>query len=314
MTHGGYGLTLFSMTVFVTWAYFWQSELPTAWDLRVSSLKRMAPLFSAYDRPCYQKLVPSHIADIQCYPNEIHQCFKAGGFTVKLKSAIGHAVALDEAHEMSINRDMKMAVVRPTQPYLKKTTFFFSYRIKAQKQLASQLFPTTPETFQKSQILDNTTSTKHWEENIQKMRSLITQHKLFTIGANRGLVNIFTGLPATQEQAHDLLKARELGEKSYINYVTHHILQLPSVANAPVRRRRLLTMAPPKSTKVRLSQKEREMRDTNKYLRRRLAWCNQTGQQYDASEEQYSLLPRALAEVDGSPHKGSSSRHIVTSL
>ena len=63
---------------------------------------------------------------------------------------------------------MKMAVVRPTQPYLKKTTFFFSYCVKAQKQLASQLFPTTLETSQKSQILDNTTSTKHWEENIQK--------------------------------------------------------------------------------------------------------------------------------------------------
>lgn len=137
------------------------------------------------------------------------------------------------------------------------------------------------------------------------MCSLITQHKVFTIGANRGLVNVFTGVPATQEQAHDLLMARELGEKSYINYVTHHILQLPSVANAPVRRKRLLTMAPPKSTKVRLSQKEREVRDTNKYLRRRLAWCNQTGQQYDASEEQYSLLPRALAKVDGSPHKAN---------
>ena len=105
------------------------------WNLRVSSLKRMAPLFCAYDRPCYQKLLPSHIADIQSYPNEILNCFKAGGFTVKIKGGIGHAVALDEAHEMCINRDMKMAVARPTQPYLRKTTFFFSYRIKAQKQL-----------------------------------------------------------------------------------------------------------------------------------------------------------------------------------
>ena len=80
----------------------------------------MAPLFSAYDRPCYQKLIPRHIADIYSYPEDIIHCFKRGGFTVKIKGGIGHAVALDEAHEMCINRDMEMAVVRPTLPYLKK--------------------------------------------------------------------------------------------------------------------------------------------------------------------------------------------------
>lgn len=82
--------------------------------LRISSLKSMAPLFSAYDRPCYQRILPNHIADIESYPDEVRQCFEAGGFTVKVTRGIGHAVALDEAHEMCINRDMKMAVVRPT--------------------------------------------------------------------------------------------------------------------------------------------------------------------------------------------------------
>lgn len=111
------------------------------WDLRLSSIKTMAPLFFAYDRPCYQRLVPDHLADLLSYPREIIDCFRAGGFTVKVKGGIGHAVAMNEAHEMCINRDMKMAVVRPTIPYLKKTTFFFSYRIEAQKQLSCQLFP-----------------------------------------------------------------------------------------------------------------------------------------------------------------------------
>ena len=80
----------------------------------------MAPLFCAYDRPCYQKLVPNHIADLQNYSSEIIECFQAGGFTIKIKGGIGHAVALDEAHEMCINRDMKMAVTRPSLPYLQK--------------------------------------------------------------------------------------------------------------------------------------------------------------------------------------------------
>ena len=66
------------------------------WELRVSSLKNMAPLFSAYDRPCYQKLVPSHLADIECYDDQILNCFRAGGFTVKVKGGVGQAVALDE--------------------------------------------------------------------------------------------------------------------------------------------------------------------------------------------------------------------------
>ena len=77
----------------------------------MSSLKCMPPLFSAYDHPCYQKLIPNHIGNIASFPNEIINCFEAGGFTVKIKDGLGHAVALDEAHEMCVNCDMKMAVV-----------------------------------------------------------------------------------------------------------------------------------------------------------------------------------------------------------
>lgn len=100
------------------------------WELRMSSLKRVVPLFCAYDRPCYQRLIPNHIACVHNYPAEIIDSFKKGGFTVKVKGGIGHAVAIDEAHEMLINRDMKMAVARPTTPYLKKTTHFFHVALK----------------------------------------------------------------------------------------------------------------------------------------------------------------------------------------
>ena len=110
------------------------------------------------------------------------------------------------------------------------------------------------------------------------MRLLIAEHRLFTleIESNRGVVNLFTNVRATVEQAHDLLNARQIGKQGYINYVTHHLMQLPSV-NIPIRRKQLLTMAPLKATKRRISQKQKEQHDTLKCLRKRLAWCNQTG-------------------------------------
>ena len=47
-------------------------------------------------------------------------CCKAygGAFTVNILGRKGHAVALDEAHEMCINKDMKYPVVRPSKEYL----------------------------------------------------------------------------------------------------------------------------------------------------------------------------------------------------
>jgi len=109
-------------------------------------------------------------------------------------------------------------------------------------------------------VLDNTSTTKHWDENVQRMCSLVSQHKVFTQNAtiNRGLVNMFTGTQATPEQSCDLLNARKIGQQGYINYVTHNTLRLSSVTNLPVRCKQLLTMAPPKATKRRLSQKEKE--------------------------------------------------------
>ena len=101
----------------------------------MSSLKNTAPLFTAYDRPCYQRLLPDHIIDVQCYPETILRALEGGAFTVKLSPGLGHAIALDEAHEMCVNKDMKMSVVRSTLPYLKKTLHFHSYRIKAHKQI-----------------------------------------------------------------------------------------------------------------------------------------------------------------------------------
>ena len=81
-----------------------------------------------------------------------------------------------------------------------------------------------------------------------------------SLTANRGLVNVFSGLKASPEQSHDLLNFREIGTTDLVNYVNHHILKIPST-NAPKRKNKLVTMAPKKTVSKRImNQKELDAR------------------------------------------------------
>ena len=46
------------------------------WDLRNSSIKLLAPVFSAFYRPIYQSLIPRHIFDVLTLPNGIRTHLK----------------------------------------------------------------------------------------------------------------------------------------------------------------------------------------------------------------------------------------------
>ena len=280
------------------------------WNLRVSSLKLMAPLFCAYDRTTYQRLIPNHLAAIQTFPPMIIDCFKKGGFAINVKGGSGHYVGLDEAHEMCINKDME-AVVRPTQAYLQKTSLFLRHRIDLHKALMKQLFQGSTETTEntKPSVFDLTSEVKKREENINSMISAIEDSNLLPqeVHNNRGLVNYFSNKEATHQQAFDLLNFRKIGSDDLTQYIKHRILRQPSTS-APVRRHKLLTMAPQtKVSKRSMNLQKKEHDQITKCLRQRLAWCNRTGQTYDPSVEQYSTYPRAIADVNGLPHKGSKA-------
>ncbi len=177
--------------------------------------------------------------------------------------------------------------------------------------MLQQLYPSGSSSEDETSVFDMSSVARVYTSNITAMREIIVDKSLLPTQTptNRGLLNVFTGLVATPVQTKDLLDARNVGSKQYINYVEYYILQKPSTANAPVRKKKLQTMANPATkSKKRMSVKEREQKRIEKCLRRRLSWCNQKGNSYETGLEQYSIYPRAIADCEGIPQKGCKAK------
>ena len=230
----------------------------------------MAPLFTAFDRDYHERIIPYHLADVERFPAEVLECLKSGCFTASITGKPFHSVALDEVHEMCVNKDLKAAVTRPTKSYLQKTTLFFNYHIKAF--IVNELFPekNTSHSYNPN-ILNSTPQARRIEDNIH-----MRDNNLLTVipATNRGIINVFSGQKATPEQQNDMLNFRSIGTQAYLDYVNHNILHTPSSTKAPLRCHRLLTMKSTRQCAKRSNPKEKEQRQVIKCLHRKLAWYN----------------------------------------
>ena len=104
-------------------------------------IKMMAPIFSAFDHTTYQNLIAQNLADIQSLPQEVLNAFKRGGFVVSITGQVCHSVAVDEAHEMCINKDYKTSIVRPTPNYISRVANYIPLCNKYLQNLRNQIFP-----------------------------------------------------------------------------------------------------------------------------------------------------------------------------
>ena len=105
------------------------------WNLQVASIKSMAAVFTAFDHPNYQKLISQHLEDVLTMPAPIKAMFQQGAFVVSICGRPWHSVAIDESHEMLINKDCKMSIVRPLPDYINRIARYMPYRTKAVKKL-----------------------------------------------------------------------------------------------------------------------------------------------------------------------------------
>ena len=80
-----------------------------SWSPHMASLKESCPLFTAFDRVNYLKILHQHFAEILCLPENIRHCFEKEGFVCNIRGTKMHAVGLDEAHEMLVNKILRLA-------------------------------------------------------------------------------------------------------------------------------------------------------------------------------------------------------------
>ena len=85
------------------------------WKLRLGGIKSLAPLFAAFDRFHYQKLLPNHLHDLAKMPSEVLSFFENGAFVCSVTGSHMCSVALDE---MLVNKDLKPTIDLPTKEYL----------------------------------------------------------------------------------------------------------------------------------------------------------------------------------------------------
>jgi hypothetical protein len=275
------------------------------WELRMGSIKVLAATFSAFDRPIYQELIPHHLKDILTMPPNVLHHLRKGGFSVRLSPTEWHGVALDECHEMKINKDAKLAVVHPSKHKMEFLSNYMSFRPACVDNLAKQIFP---ERGQHTNMFSHVPTSKDRKRdiNIHHMLDAILTKGMLTVS---GLCNVFEQKQATPEQAHDLLNFRKIGQEACEGFISSKVLGLPSTT-APTRRRRLCTFSVTKTQKQRVKLVEQERKMSQRYLKRQLAWISEQGAEnldLNSLFGSISALPRALIGKDGLPYKATKS-------
>lgn len=213
------------------------------WDLRIAAIKSMAALFTAYDRPNYQKLIAQHINDLLTMPQEIMEHLRKGGYSVSILGRPDHSVGIDEAHEMCVNKDCKEFITKPSGDYINRVARFLPIRAKAIKNFEAQLFPRRNSKKMKSidTIYTNDPSAKKLQANIdQQVKKLKSSQILSADQKDNSLFHLFNQKTVTPEQKHDLMNFRNIGQMEFERRVEYYTLRNPSV-RPPKRQKRLRT-------------------------------------------------------------------------
>ena len=198
------------------------------WDLRMSCLKHMLPLFSVTDHHNYARILPKHFSTVDTMPDDVLHNLKMGGFVVSLKGTPFASLALDEAHESTINRDVKMSITNGDQDNIATLVKYLPFRAGLLDNFKFQLFHKSKTTLHEDlapSMIDKE------NENICKYH-LLWEDKASVFPVNkkeRALTHIFTGKEAADDVKNDLLNYHKQGQERVDAYVDFVFLKKSSI-------------------------------------------------------------------------------------
>jgi hypothetical protein len=274
------------------------------WDLRLGCLKSLAPLFHAFDRQNYAKIVVQHLADVARMPPLILEFMRNGGFTISLSGTPYASVALDEAHEMTINKDMKSVITDTHEDYIVAKSEYLPFRALLQKAL-DRLVMTTRKTVPQKNLSKSIIATV--EMNVKQYKQKISQSKAFEVPIPdcEKLVQLYTNVEANKQQDNDLLSFESIGQEHLENYINLFILKRPT-DKLVVKRKNLKTFSKKAESKQKQKQESQAMKD--KYFALKAQAAESTARNLPISKVgQLIELPRAIAQENKLPVKGQKS-------
>ena len=234
-------------------------------------------------------------------PKRVLEFLEKGSFVCSITGSAMHSVALDEAHEMLVNKDLKTAVVRPTKEYVDRVLYYFSTRTHALRCLKQQLgIISSHASGSAYSILDPSPAAQRVEENIKSMMKKLESCLLSTV--QQDLI-IFSGKVATPEQSRDLLNFWDIGMSHFEARVKYFIIHDPSAA-VPQRQNKLLTFSTSKRVQKNIKLREKKRKVVSKCIHRQMAFIAPVENIQAPTGEQYIELP---SDPNGVPHKGQKS-------
>lgn len=273
------------------------------WNLRVVSLKKMAPIFQAFDRLNYASLIPAHLKMIGGLPAYIRDHFERGAFVSSITGSNFSQVGFDECHEMLINKDVKMALSHSLPKDMNKLAGTLQQQARLIRNLEEQLGIEKIHKYQRD--LDISVIRSEFE-NVKLYYTALENNNMFDVAESKPLFQLFTQKQATNAQQKCLLNYRQMGEDAFVAFCHSSILGDTSVKKPVTRRFNLKTFAKEKIRQKKVTDLQKENKLITLCYKRTIAHSQETNKPI-SDLCQFITVPRAICASNGLPYKGAKS-------